>query len=225
MKPAILFLHGALGSKKQFNAIIQSIDQTHEVHALNFSGHGGQAIQKAFSMDLFMQDVNDYVKKHQLKDIHLMGYSMGGYVALKLAAQKADYIKQITTIGTKFNWSEDAAEKEIQLLNPEKMEEKIPQFVDSLKKEHAGEDWKQVVRETAKLMKNLALKEKLSKNDLKNIQTPITIARGDQDQMVSQAESEWAVKHLPQATYKVLENCPHPLPKIPITQFIKLIDE
>ncbi|MEX2379287.1 MAG: alpha/beta hydrolase [Vicingaceae bacterium] len=223
MKKTILLLHGALGSKKQFSHLISTLDHNSDVHAINFSGHGGMEIKEAYSMKLFMENVNDYVAKNQLQNVHIFGYSMGGYVALKLAASGAKFIQSISTLGTKFDWSEKATGKELKMLNPEKIEEKVPKFAASLKTEHQGEDWKKVVEQTAKMMLYLSQKEQLRNSDLQKINIPVTIALGDTDVMVSQAESQWAVNHLPNAQFKIIKNCPHPLTKVPIEAIKELI--
>lgn len=223
MKQPILLLHGALGSKKQFKRLIDSLGNNYDVHAINFSGHGGEQTKAPFSMDLFMQDVNKYVKENQLQKIHIFGYSMGGYVALKLAAAGANYIQSIATLGTKFDWSITATEKEVKKLNPEKIEEKVPQFAASLKAEHQGEDWKKVVEQTAQMMLHLSKEEQLTQNELQKIQLPVTLALGDADQMVSREETTSVEKHLPNAKFETLKNCPHPLTKVPIEEVKRLI--
>lgn len=223
MKPTILLIHGALGSKKQFNPLIESLGDNYDVHAINFSGHGGEQIKEAYSMDLFMRDVNEYVEAHQLQNIHIFGYSMGGYVALKLAAAGVDYIQSITTLGTKFDWSKTATEMEVKKLNPEKIEAKVPQFAASLKAEHQGEDWKKVVEQTARMMLHLSEKEQLTESELKKIQLPVTLALGDADQMVSRKETAWLEKLLTNVRFEIIKNCPHPLTKAPIEEVKGLI--
>jgi esterase/lipase len=165
----------------------------------------------------------DYIDKNQLRNIHVFGYSMGGYVALKLAAIGISSIQSITTLGTKFDWSKTATEKELKMLNPEKIEEKVPQFANSLKAEHQAKNWKEVVKQTAKMMTLLAQKEQLTSSDLQKVDIPVTIALGDEDQMVSQEESNWAVDHLPNSTFKLIKNCPHPIHQVPIDELRKLI--
>ena len=53
---------------------------------------------------------------------------MGGYVALQLANKHPKYVQKIITLGTKFAWDKETAAKEVKMLNPEKIEEKIPAF-------------------------------------------------------------------------------------------------
>ena len=64
-------------------------------------------------------------------------------------------INSIVTFGTKFNWSKEAAAKEVKMLNPEVIEEKVPKFAQMLKDTHAPNDWKTLLHKTAAMMKGL----------------------------------------------------------------------
>ncbi|MFT5858565.1 MAG: pimeloyl-ACP methyl ester carboxylesterase [Flavobacteriaceae bacterium] len=77
---------------------------------------------------------------------------MGGYVALSLAHQNPKLVNKIVTLGTKFDWNPSSTAKEVKLLNPSVISEKIPQFATHLEKEHAPLDWNKVVENTAKMM-------------------------------------------------------------------------
>ncbi len=80
---------------------------------------------------------------------------MGGYVGLNLAKEYPELVGRIVTLGTKFAWTKEVAEKEIKMLNPEKIAEKIPAFADRLKSIHTNNNWKEVVRKTARMMYGL----------------------------------------------------------------------
>jgi len=71
----------------------------------------------------------------------------------------------------------------------------------------------------------LAQNEQLEPTDLQKVNIPVTVALGDSDQMVSEEETNWAVGHLPNSTFKLIKNCPHPLHQVPIEELKKLIIE
>jgi pimeloyl-ACP methyl ester carboxylesterase len=128
MNPSLLLLHGALGSQKQFDPIIPLLEDQFDVHRFDFEGHGENVSDTAYSMKLFSQNVVEYLDKHSIEKTNVFGYSMGGYVALKTALAEPDRIGKIATLGTKFNWSLEAAQREVRMLNPDKIEEKGPPF-------------------------------------------------------------------------------------------------
>src|SRR5689334_9363840 len=99
MKKTLLLLHGALGSEEQFSGLKQSLENNFRVFSLNFSGHGGRILPGKFSIDLFVNDVLEFIRMHSFERINIFGYSMGGYVALKLASHHPDSIERIMTLG------------------------------------------------------------------------------------------------------------------------------
>lgn len=216
MKPVLVLLHGALGSKAHFSELIPHLSDQFEVFTLNFEGHGGNLSDSEFSIDLFSKNLVDFLVGHELKKVAVFGYSMGGYVALYEALRHTAYFEQIVTLGTKFDWNLAAAEKEVKMLNPEVIEEKVPRFAENLKNLHLPADWKKVMSKTAQLMKNMGNQPPLSTADFAQIFTPVTIGIGDADKMVTQAESKLVADALPNSTYQILPNVIHPIDRVPV---------
>lgn len=207
----LLILHGALGSKSQFEALISSFSPQIDAYFLEFSGHGIQPFQKEFSIQQFSNELVRYVEVNNLKDCHVFGFSMGGYVALHTAIEYPTYFQSIQTLATKFEWSAEIAEKETKMLNAEKIIEKVPAFAEDLEKRH--NDWRKLLDCTKSLMENLGHKPSLAEKELKAIDIPVTIMRGSQDNMVFEKESIWATKNLKNAKYQELKGGKHPIEK------------
>jgi|TARA_R110000782_G_scaffold1119_1_gene4043 pimeloyl-ACP methyl ester carboxylesterase len=132
----LLILHGAIGSKSQFNSLASLLNNQFNIHLLNFSGHGGEAFKENFNIPQFADDVLVYLEQQKVESIDIFGYSMGGYVALYLAKNHPEKVNKIITLGTKLSWTPDIAAKETKMLVAEKMEEKIPAFAEILKTRH-----------------------------------------------------------------------------------------
>lgn len=216
MKPILVLLHGALGSKAHFSGLIPHLTDDFEVFTLDFEGHGGNLSDSEFSIDLFSKNLVDFLVAHDMKKVAIFGYSMGGYVVLYTALRHPAYFEQIVTLGTKFDWSPEAAEKEVKMLNPEVIEEKVPRFAENLKNLHLPADWKKVMDKTATLMKNMGNHPPLTTADFAQISTPVTIGIGDADKMVTQAESKLVADALPNSTYQILPNVIHPIDQVPV---------
>src|ERR1051326_9543575 len=84
-RPALLLLHGAIGSKVQLEPLASLLGDKYSVHSMNFSGHGGEPLPEQFSIAGFANDVLSYLEGNNLPRVNIFGYSMGGYVALYLA--------------------------------------------------------------------------------------------------------------------------------------------
>src|SRR3989337_1116282 len=131
-KKPLLLLHGALGSVDQFAEIQNLLSTDFDLLTLNFSGHGGNPIDQDFTINLFVKDILNFLEEKQMDAIDVFGYSMGGYVALKLASENPGLLNKIMTLGTKFNWTKESADKEVKMLNPDVIEETFPKLPNSL---------------------------------------------------------------------------------------------
>jgi len=214
-KQKLLVLHGALGSQAQLKPLKNALEDSFEVHTLNFTGHGGRNFGEAdFSIDQFTKDVLDYLDEKDVDKINVFGYSMGGYVALNLAEKFPDRVAKIFTLATKFAWSIESASKEVKMLNPNLMEEKVPAFAAILKERHAPLDWKLHLNKTAEMMLALGNGLGLSTEDFGTISNEVLITVGSKDRMVSQEESEIVANVLPNGDFEVLEGFKHPIEQV-----------
>lgn len=222
----LLLLHGAIGSSAQLQQLAKELEKYHSVHTLNFSGHGGTELPlEDFSIDLFAKDVLIWMEEKAISKINIFGYSMGGYVALYLAKHNPEKIDKVFTLATKFNWSPEIAQQEINLLNPEKISEKLPAFAESLAKRHAPANWKTVLSKTAAMMLAMGEKNPLSKHDFQNIHHPIILSIGDADKMVSVQETENVAKLLQNGSLLVLPDTAHPIEQVDLNLLINQLEK
>lgn len=224
-KTTLLLLHGALGTKGQMNAIKELLLEQFDVYNFNFSGHGGDDSDEPFSIELFTQDVIDFMSANNLNRTSIFGYSMGGYVALNLALKRPELVDKIVTYGTKFDWTETSAKKEVRMLNPDVIEEKVPRFAEKLKKDHFPSDWKALMYKTAQMMLDMGNGEKISETAFSTIPHKITIGIGLEDTMVTVEESEHVASLLPRARLYKLVSQPHPFELVEMETIRQLIVE
>jgi len=187
---SLLLLHGALGAADHFDSLLPALEG-YDVHRLNFSGHGGQSRAKEFGIAQFGADVLQYLSENNLKSVDIFGYSMGGYVGAWLAFHHPQKVNRLMTLGTKWSWSPEISAKEIRMLNPVKIEEKVPAFASALAKRHAPLDWKNVMQDTADMMIAMGDQPPVPLEMMAEIQHKTLICWGDQDKMVSQEESKY----------------------------------
>lgn len=213
MKAKLLLLHGALGSMTQLDNLKKLLIPNFEIYTFNFEGHGmNNSSNKPFSIDLFTNNVIDFLTRNNIESISIFGYSMGGYVALNVANKFPENIDNIVTLGTKFNWNKTNASQEAKLLNPDKIEEKVPAFANTLTNIH-GSNWKQVVSKTASMMLDLGKDKTLTDKILQSINNKTLIIIGDKDKMVSIEESQNSASLLPNGTLQIIEGFPHAIEK------------
>lgn len=218
----ILLLHGALGSATQLEPLKQHLEKHHTVHTLNFSGHGGLPMPDApFGAPLFIRDVLVYLQEKGIPKVDIMGYSMGGYVALSLARKHPEKVKRIFTLGTKFDWTPASAAREIELLDPNAMLAKVPQFAEALQQRHAPNDWKEMLSKTAEMMTALGSGSALTPTDFKSITQQVMITRGSRDKTVSEEVSRTVAETIPHGAFHAFEGFKHPIEMIEVSTLVQ----
>lgn len=214
MKPTLLLLHGALGAASQMAPLITLLESHYEVFTLNFEGHGGRLSSQEFSIQLFASNVADFLKEKEVGRLNVFGYSMGGYVALHLALQHPGLFNSLVTLGTKFDWTPESAAKELRMLDPDKIEAKVPAFSQRLHALHAPDDWKEIVRKTGRMMERMGAGERIEHASFPNLRIPVTIGLGEQDRMVSVEESTTVADLLPNGSFVSLPDVVHPIDQV-----------
>jgi pimeloyl-ACP methyl ester carboxylesterase len=212
----ILLLHGALGAQTQLAALKAMLRKNlFNVHTLDFSGHHGVSFSPTgFGIEVFARDVLNYLDQNNIKEVDIFGYSMGGYVAVWLAYLFPDRVKRVITLGTKFDWSPESAEREVRKLNPEKIQQKVPAFARLLEHRHAPTDWKELILRTAQMMKQLGDQPLLTETIFASVKAPVTILLGDQDDMADRCYSQHVAGLVPNGRFELLPETPHPIEKV-----------
>lgn len=223
----LLMLHGAIGHAAQLVPFQNAFEkQFSEVHLFNFPGHGGKEFPVgAFSIKTFAESVLKWMDEKEIVSIDIFGYSMGGYVALYLASHYPNRVGKIVTLATKFAWNEETSQKEVKLLNPEKIAEKVPKFAAALEKNHAPNDWKEVLKRTGEMMLSLGKNPELTSEDFARIENEVLLMVGERDTMVSVEETETIFRQLKNAKFKVVKDTPHPIEQVEVGKVMEVVGE
>jgi pimeloyl-ACP methyl ester carboxylesterase len=221
--PKLLLLHGALGSATLFDELKQILEVDFDILTFNFPGHGGKQIPvEPFSFSLFASAILDFLDDKKIENIDIFGYSMGGYAALWLAKENPSRVKKIFTLATKMDWNEVSSEREASMLNPLKIEEKIPAFAKVLEERHSPSDWKEVVSKTREMILNLG-RHHLEEKDFRAIKQSVVIGVGEKDNMVSMDESRKIATLLSRGKFLGFPGMQHPFEKADLNQLAPAI--
>lgn len=222
----ILLLHGTIGSSAQLKSLQEQLQGSFDVHVLDFPGHGHKEMPTEFSIELFAESLMNFIREKEITGTDVFGYSMGGYVAMWLARHQPGMIGSIVTLGTKFYWDEATAAKEVKMLQPDVIEQKIPAFAQTLRERHA--DWKTVLERTAGMLQSMGDNNPLGNEDYRHIANKALVMIGELDKMVTMQETEFVANELPNGSLMVLPGAPHPIEQVnaavlaeTISKFIK----
>lgn len=211
----LILLHGALGHTQHFASYLPWLQQHFTVHQFLFEGHGETPIpETGIHMQYYVDQLQQYVAAHNLRQFDVFGYSMGGYVALCYALQHPGKISSLLTLATKLRWTAEGAAKESKMLDPDIISEKVPKYAAQLAAQHGQEQWKALLPAIAGMMITLGNKPLLGLREYGNIQSRIQLMVGDKDVMVSLEETLEAAKNIPDARFAVLPQTKHPLEQV-----------
>ncbi len=90
-KPYLLFLHGLAGDSSEFYYLVNELGNRFSTIIVDFRGHGKSSRPKGeyYSLDLFVSDVVSILKRHRIRKVSIIGFSMGAYIGIKVA----DFVK------------------------------------------------------------------------------------------------------------------------------------
>lgn len=210
----LLLLHGALGCKHDFNHLQKVLSLHYDCYTFDYIGHGSEAASVLpLSIATFADQTKTFVELHQLQNALVFGYSMGGYVASYLHKQTG-YFTKIYTLGTKFIWHLESAQKEASLLQPATIAEKAPAYAANLMQKHGSDHWEALLQKTAAMMLGLGKHPALVMSDFNMIACVMAIGLGDKDKMIP-IEDAIAVKNaLPNACLDILPFTQHPIDRV-----------
>jgi pimeloyl-ACP methyl ester carboxylesterase len=110
-RPLIL-LHGGLGSGEMFEPILPTLTDHHQVILVDLQGHGRTAdIDRPLDADLMADDVAALIDHLGLEKPDLVGYSLGGGVALRVAIRHPQKVGRLVSASA--NIRRDAIHPEI----------------------------------------------------------------------------------------------------------------
>ena len=91
----LLLLHGFTGSKNTWNECIECWSQSFQVITIDLLGHGeteSPKDPKRYQMEQACLDLKTLLDQLEIKSVNLLGYSMGGRLALSFACLYPQYV-------------------------------------------------------------------------------------------------------------------------------------
>jgi len=97
---ALVLLHGVGCSVFEFAQNMDALSENHHVYALDLLGHGktDKPGEEPYTIEHQAQFVLDFMTSVGLESAHLLGWSLGGRLALECAAMKPDRVKSLILV-------------------------------------------------------------------------------------------------------------------------------
>ncbi|RUX04086.1 alpha/beta hydrolase [Mesorhizobium sp. M8A.F.Ca.ET.059.01.1.1] len=97
----LLLLHGGLGSIDMFAPILAKLAENRTVIGVDLQGHGRTALgDRPFTLEAIGDDMAGIVKTLGYDKVDVMGYSLGGGVAFRMAVQHPEAVRRLVLVST-----------------------------------------------------------------------------------------------------------------------------
>lgn len=215
MTRPLFLLHGALGSSRQFDALIPLLQPTFDIHTFDFEGHGLDGkLTRPLRIDHFVAQTVAALDTAGIARADFFGYSMGGFVACRLALAQPARVGRIVTLGTRYPWDPATAARENRFLDPVLMRAKVPHFAAALAAQHGDPRWETLVAATAEQLEHLGRTGGLTAERLSELTVPVRVIVGDRDRTAGVDASYAAFSALQHGEFEVLPGTPHPFDRV-----------
>jgi esterase len=96
--PPVVVLHGLLGSARNWAGFAKELAGAHRVFTLDLRNHGRSPWADTMSFDEMAGDVAAFIERHDLSPAVVIGHSLGGKVAMRLALTRAGLIERLVVV-------------------------------------------------------------------------------------------------------------------------------
>jgi pimeloyl-ACP methyl ester carboxylesterase len=102
----VVLLHGGLGAIEMFGDVLTLLAQDHQVIAVDLQAHGRTTdVDRPLRFETMADDIAALVRYLGLENADVVGYSLGGGVALRTAVQHPDVVRKLVLVSTPFRKS------------------------------------------------------------------------------------------------------------------------
>lgn len=178
----LILLHGGFGSVEMFGPNVELLAGGRRVIGVDLQSHGrSPAADRPMRFETMADDVATLMKEIKLERAAVMGFSLGGGVALRLAIQHPDLVERLVLVSAPFKrrgWYPEMTAG-MEAMGPETAEplKQSPMYEEYSRIAPRVEDWPKLVTQVAALLK---LDYDWSA-DVAKLPMPVLIVLGDAD--------------------------------------------
>ena len=97
-KPKLVVLHGLLGSSRNWATAARGLAESFHVYALDLRNHGKSPHADSNTHEDMVGDVVAWLEAGQHSPVHLLGHSLGGKVAMRLACRRPELLESLCVV-------------------------------------------------------------------------------------------------------------------------------
>ena len=94
----LLIIHGLFGMSDNWQSIGRQFSDFFEVHLIDLRNHGRSPHSSNFNYDVMVEDLVQYIQEKELKQVILLGHSLGGKTAMELAIKYPELVEKLIVV-------------------------------------------------------------------------------------------------------------------------------
>jgi pimeloyl-ACP methyl ester carboxylesterase len=220
----IVLSHGLLWSGRMFHKQVAALSLNYQVVTYDHRGQGkSEVTETGYDMESLYEDVVQLIEKLNLGKVHFGGLSMGGFVAMRLAARRPDLVKTLILMETSalpepFTFKYNLLKSVVNIFGVKSVTAPIMKimfgdtFLNDPKRAAEKREW------TAELQKNEksitkavtgVIQRKSVEDELQHITCPTLILVGTEDKATIPEKAEFIASKISQAKLVYIQNGGH----------------
>jgi pimeloyl-[acyl-carrier protein] methyl ester esterase len=228
--PPLVLLHGWAMSSAVFNEALQELSDEYRVLAPDLPGHGGSTAADDYGLEALAGDLQGWLAGLDLGDIRLLGWSLGGQIALHLAAGAGQRLSRLLLVATtpRFvadsEWSHGQSDGQVRIM-ARGLRRRFAATLDDFFAQQFGADeltderLQQLQQQVSPAVRPtqaeaaLAALETLRCSDLRDqlptLEVPTLVMHGERDAIIPVAAGRYLAGQLSQARLQLLPGLGH----------------
>ncbi len=178
----LVLLHGGVGAIEMFGEVLALLAEDRQVVAVDLQAHGRTAdVDRSMSYEAMADDVAALIAHLELDEASVMGYSLGGGVALQTAIRHPGAVRKLVVVSTPFRrdgWYPEVLAG-MEQMGPEATEpmKGTPMYGLYSSMAPRPEDWPVLLTKLGRLLRQ----DYDWSEEVKQIEAPVMIVVGDAD--------------------------------------------
>lgn len=94
----LIILHGLFGMLDNWHTVSRSLGAHFRVYALDQRNHGRSPHSEVFTLEAMAEDVQDFMDQEGISSAILLGHSMGGKIAMRVALTEPQRVEKLIVV-------------------------------------------------------------------------------------------------------------------------------
>ncbi|ESQ73995.1 alpha/beta fold hydrolase [Asticcacaulis sp. AC402] len=198
----VVFIHGLMLASESFDAQIGALRSHYKIIAFDLRGQGqSQKTKDKLDLDSLAEDAVFIIENFSSSPVHVVAFSMGTFIAMRVAARRPELVRSICLIGP----SADAEEAEnlpkyrklinfVRIFGPRLVANRLMMilfgdtFLTAADRKPQRQRWRKVVERLPRALHRAAAASahrNAITSELQNITAPALIVSGEEDRPIS----------------------------------------